>query len=239
MEGDDQFPDDSLMLSLSPPFSEDSVIDVEPISYRLPPEPSSSSCQDSENPSDLTLSLFPQVSEHTSKPTLSLFSEISESSNLSLFPQISENIASSKPIGKNTPSLPSTDLCLSPPDTSSTITTLQCSIDSSDIASSSREVNALGNPASKRALFQGEQKFVPIKKIKMRKESTNNPTRQEATGEEGQWITKKLTKSDVNGASRLLLPRQDVNKYILPTNIYIIYLFLKLPLHSFLFFPNF
>ena len=53
----------------------------------------------------------------------------------------------------------------------------------------------------------GEEKFVPLKKI--------NP-RNESNGEEGHWITKNLTINDVNGASRLLLSRQDVNNYILP-----------------------
>ncbi|KAK4721472.1 hypothetical protein R3W88_011705 [Solanum pinnatisectum] len=53
----------------------------------------------------------------------------------------------------------------------------------------------------------GEEKFVPLKKIKLRNESN---------GEEGHWITKRLTRSDVNGASRLLLSQQDVNNYILP-----------------------
>ncbi|KAG5610791.1 hypothetical protein H5410_022072 [Solanum commersonii] len=57
-------------------------------------------------------------------------------------------------------------------------------------ASSSRELNASGNCAPKRQLLQelGEEKFAPFKKIKLRNESN---------GEEGQWITKRLTRSDV------------------------------------------
>lgn len=58
MENSDQFFDDFLT---SLPFSEDSVIDTEPISYSLPHHYSSS---------DTTLSLFPQISENlgVSKP---------------------------------------------------------------------------------------------------------------------------------------------------------------------------
>ncbi|XP_060211231.1 uncharacterized serine-rich protein C215.13-like [Lycium barbarum] len=188
-----------------------------------------------------TLSLFPETSENPSEPTFSLFPEVStvlclslpgtpstiisqDSSassnnasgncapkrlhNLSLFPELLENLGASKPIANNNPppphppsstsSSPSTALCLSPPstpDTSSTIMTLQCSIGSQDSSSS-------GNCGTKRSLFQ---------------ESTNDPKRQcLMVGEEGHWITKKLTKSDVNGASRLLLRRQEVKSYILP-----------------------
>ncbi|XP_047251152.1 uncharacterized protein LOC124886514 [Capsicum annuum] len=70
----------------------------------------------------------------------------------------------------------------------------QCSIGSQDSS-------VLGNPSHKRCLFQesGEEKF--FKKIKVTKDS---------------WITKPLTKSDVNGCSRLLLPRQEVKNYVLP-----------------------
>ncbi|KAH0642826.1 hypothetical protein KY289_033800 [Solanum tuberosum] len=145
---------------MSLPFSEDSVIDAEPISYSLPHHYSSS---------NTTLSLFPQVSENlaASKPITTTvdFSSIDggkdhpNSPFLTLFTRVYEN---SKPIAKNTPqpSLPNTS------------STAQSSIDSQYcfvFGSSSREVNALGN-----------------------------------------WITKKLTRSDVNGASRLLLSRQDL-----------------------------
>ncbi|PHU28830.1 hypothetical protein BC332_00923 [Capsicum chinense] len=63
------------------------------------------------------------------------------------------------------------------------------------------------HPAHKRCLFQesGEEKF--FKKIKVTKDSTP---------EEGHWITKPLTKSDVNGCSRLLLPRRELKNYVLP-----------------------
>ncbi|XP_049361627.1 putative B3 domain-containing protein At1g78640 [Solanum verrucosum] len=192
MEIGDQFSDDFLM---SLPFSEDSVIDAQPICYSLPHHYSSS---------NTTLSLFPQVSENlaASKPITTTvdFSSIDggkdnlNSSFLTLFTRVYEN---SKPIANNTPqpSLPNTS------------STAQSSIDSqhsSSFASSSREVNALGNSAPKRSLLQ---EFIPLKKPKLTKESNR---------EEGHWITKKLTRSDVNGASRLLLSRQDVNNYILP-----------------------
>ncbi|KAG5592434.1 hypothetical protein H5410_042948 [Solanum commersonii] len=163
MEIGDQFSDDFLM---SLPFSEDSVIDAQPISYSLPHHYSSS---------NTTLSLFPQVSENlaASKPITTTvdFSSIDggkdhpNSPFLTLFTQVHEN---SKPIANNTP----------PPSLPNTSSTAQSSIDSQhscSFASSSGEVNALGN-----------------------------------------WITKKLTRSDVNGASRLLLSRQDVNDYIIP-----------------------
>ncbi|KAF3670769.1 putative protein BREVIS RADIX-like [Capsicum annuum] len=70
----------------------------------------------------------------------------------------------------------------------------QCSIGSQDSS-------VLGNPSHKRCLFQesGEEKF--FKKIKVTKDS---------------WITKPLTKSDVNGCSRLLLPRRELKNYVLP-----------------------
>ncbi|KAM3267150.1 hypothetical protein P3S67_032661 [Capsicum chacoense] len=233
------------VLSLSLPSSEDniSVIDAQPISYSLPRYSSSSTttCDSGEDgnspffclslfpeftqkiPSKPILSLFPQVSGNTSKPTLSFFPQISKSP-LSLFPQFSENLAASKPIGKNTPtttntlSSPSIDLCLSLPYTpDTTITTLHRSVGSSQHSS------------AKRSLFRetGDEKFVPAKKIKVRKHSTpNNSKRPQAvvpvaaaTGEgeeEGHWIVKPLTKSDVNGASRLLLGRQDVKNYVLP-----------------------
>ncbi|KAH0741376.1 hypothetical protein KY290_034419 [Solanum tuberosum] len=151
---------------MSLPFSKDGVIDAQPISYSLPHQYSSS---------NTTLSLFPQVSENlaASKPVTTTvdFSSIDggkdrpNSPFLTLFTQVHEN---SKPIANNTP----------PPSLPNTSLTSQSSIDSqhsSVFASSSREVNALGN-----------------------------------------WITKMLTRSDVNGASRLLLSRQDVNNYILP-----------------------
>ncbi|MCD7471749.1 hypothetical protein HAX54_012414 [Datura stramonium] len=135
--------------------------------------------------------------------------------------------------------VPSTALCLSlpfTPGTSSTITTPQCSTGSQDfsaMASSSCWVDVSDNCAAKRSLFEGpisisksgEEKFVPVKKFTVRKESVNDAKRQRviiqpvaaaAAREEGHWITKKLTKSDVNGASRLLLPRQEVKNYILP-----------------------
>ncbi|KAG5592429.1 hypothetical protein H5410_042943 [Solanum commersonii] len=153
MEIGDQFSDDFLM---SLPFSEDSVIDAEPISYSLPHHYSSS---------NTTLSLFPQVSENlaASKPITTTvdFSSIDggkdhpNSPFLTLFTRVYEN---SKPIANNTP----------PPSLPNTSSTAQSSIDSQhscSFASSSRE---------------------------------------------------KLTRSDVNGASRLLLSRQDVNNYILP-----------------------
>ncbi|KAK6782862.1 hypothetical protein RDI58_020658 [Solanum bulbocastanum] len=197
MENSYQFSDDFLM---SLPFSEDSVIDAKPISYCLPHQYSSS---------NTTLSLFPQVSENlaASEPITTTvdFSSIDggrdhpNSPFLTLFTRVSEN---SKPIANNTP----------PPSLPNTSSTAQSSIDSqhsSVFASSSREVNALGNCAPKRSLLQelGEEKFIPRKKTKLTKESN---------GEEGHWITKTLTKSDVNGASRLLLSQQDVNNYILP-----------------------
>uniref|UniRef100_M1DCE7 Transcription factor n=1 Tax=Solanum tuberosum TaxID=4113 RepID=M1DCE7_SOLTU len=172
---------------MSLPFSEDSVIDAEPISYSLPHHYSSS------NP---TLSLFPQVSENlaASKPitTTVEFSSIDggkdnpNSPFLTLFTRVY--------VSTTPPPPSSTDLCFSLPSLPNTSSTAQSSISSqhsSVFASSSREVNALGNCALKRSLFQ-------------------------ELGEEGHWITKKLTKSDVNGASRLLLSQQDVNNYILP-----------------------
>ncbi|KAH0643906.1 hypothetical protein KY289_034880 [Solanum tuberosum] len=180
---------------MSLPFSEDSVIDAQPISYCLPHHYSSS---------NTTLSLFPQVSENlaASKPITTTvdFSSIDggkdnpNSPFLTLFTRVYGN---SKPIANNTPqpSLPNTS------------STAQSSIDSQhccSFASSIREVNALGNSAPKRSLLQ---EFIPLKKPKLTKESNR---------EEGHWITKKLTRSDVNGASRLLLSRQDVNNYILP-----------------------
>lgn len=113
-------------------------------------------------------------------------------------------LKTSKPITNNT----------RPP----TITTLQWSIDSQDFfifSSLSREVNASSNCVPNRLLLQelGEEKFIPLKKIKLTKESMNKPLiiRQAVAGEEDHWITKKLTRSDVNGASTLLLPRQEVN----------------------------
>ncbi|KAG5592431.1 hypothetical protein H5410_042945 [Solanum commersonii] len=182
METNHQFSDDFL------PFSEDSVIDAEPISYCLPHQYSSS---------NTTLSLFSQVSENlgASKPITTTvdFSSIDggmdnpNSPFLTLFTRVYGN---SKPIANNTPpppTPPSTDLCFSLPSLPNTSSTAQSSV----FASSSQEVNALGNCALKRSLFQ-------------------------ELGEEGHWITKKLTKSDVNGASRLLLSQQDVNNYILP-----------------------
>ncbi|KAH0741373.1 hypothetical protein KY290_034416 [Solanum tuberosum] len=170
------------------PFSEDSVIDAQPISYCLPHHYSSS---------NTTLSLFPQVSENlaASKPITTTvdFSSIDggkdnpNSPFLTLFTRVYGN---SKPIANNTPpppTPPSTDLCFSLPSLPNTSSTTQSSV----FASSSQEVNALGNCALKRSLFQ-------------------------ELGEEGHWITKKLTKSNVNGASRLLLSQQDMNNYILP-----------------------
>ncbi|XP_060211173.1 uncharacterized serine-rich protein C215.13-like [Lycium barbarum] len=265
--------------------SQDCVLDANPISYFLPAQSSpivmshpSGSTDDfsimypildddevSENPSEPTLSLFPEAFENPSEPTFSLFQEASTvlslsppgtpdtsstiisqdssaalaSSNnalgncapkrsflisLSESGQVSENLAAFKPIANNNPpssstaSLPSTDLCLSLPytsDTSSTITTLHCSIGSQD--STAALASSSGNCATKRSLFQESN-------IRVRKESTNNPKRQRLISQppppsvlvEEYWITKKLTKSDVNGASRLLLPRQEVNTYILP-----------------------
>ncbi|KAM3397303.1 B3 domain-containing protein like [Capsicum galapagoense] len=265
-------------LSLSPPFSGDTAVThAESISYSRPPPPSSTSGTTSvvdlsfmlkeddidspflslslpfyENHSEPTLSLFPEFSENLSAskqignnssppssttPVVDLSFMLEDddidSSFLSLSlpyyknlanPTISSkvsknypNLATSKPIGNNTipPSsstaAPSTDLCLSLPDTpdttSSTITTLHRTI-------------GWQHSYAKRSFFQetGEDKFVPLKKIKVRKESTpNNPKRQPAAeGGGGHWIIKPLKKSDVNGASRLLLPRQDVKNYILP-----------------------
>ncbi|XP_059318705.1 uncharacterized protein LOC132069354 [Lycium ferocissimum] len=279
---DHQFPDNVPMLSQLPESSEDSVLDVNPISYFLPTQSSpivmshpSSSTDDfsimypiladdevSENPSEPALSLFPEAFENPSEPTFSLFQEVSTvlslsppgtpdtsstiisqdssaalaSSNNASSPkrsfsislsesgQVSENLAAFKPIANNNPpssstaSLPSTDLCLSLPytsDTSSTITTLHCSIGSQD--STAALASSSGNCATKRSLFQESN-------IRVRKESTNNPKRRRLISQpppppvlvEEYWITKKLTKSDVNGASRLLLPRQEVNTYILP-----------------------
>ncbi|XP_049378294.1 B3 domain-containing protein At2g33720-like [Solanum stenotomum] len=194
MENSHQCSDDFL------PFSEDSVIDAQPISYCLPHQNSSS---------NTTLSLFSQVSENlaASKPITTTvdFSSIDggkdnpNSPFLTLFTRVYVNITPPPP----PPS--STDLCLSLPSLPNTSSTAQSSISSQyscSFASSSREVNALGNSAPKRLL--GEQKFIPRKKTK------------ESNGEEGHWITKKLTRSDVNGASRLLLSRQEVNNYILP-----------------------
>ncbi|KAM3264080.1 hypothetical protein P3L10_001074 [Capsicum annuum] len=81
-----------------------------------------------------------------------------------------------------------------PPSSSAAYTPVQCSIGSQDSS-------VLGNPSHKRCLFQesGEEKF--FKKIKVTKDS---------------WITKPLTKSDVNGCSRLLLPRRELKNYVLP-----------------------
>ncbi|XP_015159432.1 putative B3 domain-containing protein At1g78640 [Solanum tuberosum] len=193
MENSHQFSDDFL------PFLEDSVIDAEPISYCLPHQYSSS---------NTTLSLFPQVSQNlaASKPITTTvdFSSIDggkdhpNSPFLTLFTRVYVN---------TTPPPSSTDLCLSLPSLPNTSSTAQSSISSQhccSFASSSREVNALGNSAPKRSL--GEHKFIPRKKTKLTEESNG----------EGHWITKKLTRSDVNGASRLLLSRQDVNNYILP-----------------------
>nr|XP_010325691.1 B3 domain-containing protein At2g33720 [Solanum lycopersicum] len=180
--------DDFLMLSLFPPLSEDNVIDAEPIRYH-PSSSSSSTTLPSSAASSSTTYDFSSIDggkDNPNSPFLTLFTGVS------------------KPIVNSTPPS-STDLCLSLPSLSNTSSTAQSSIDSqpsSSFASSSREVNALGNSAPKRSL--GEQKFIPRKKTKLTK------------GEEGHWMTKKLTRSDVNGASRLLLPRQDVNNYILP-----------------------
>ncbi|KAG5592437.1 hypothetical protein H5410_042951 [Solanum commersonii] len=206
MENSDQFSDDFLM---SLPFSEDSVIDVEPISYCLPHHSSTV---------DFPFCMFHQVSppsSATSSSTTVDFSSIDggkddpNSPFFTLFTGFSKNFVASKPIVNSTPPPPpsSTDLCLSLPSLPNTSSTAQSSIDSQhccSFASSSREVNALGNSAPKRSLLQ---EFIPLKKPKLTKESN---------GEEGHWITKKLTRSDVNGASRLLLSRQDVNNYILP-----------------------
>ncbi|KAK4338627.1 hypothetical protein RND71_043114 [Anisodus tanguticus] len=188
--------------------------------------------------------LFPEGSKNPSEPTLSLFQHVStdlclslpgtpdtsstiitqDSStssnfvpkrlhNLSLFPELSENIAAPKPI-TSTASLPSTDLCRSlscTPNASSTI----ISQDSyTALASSTNEVES-HNCAKKRLLFQ-ESNMGPSNKINDAKRRRLIVPRPAAAEEEEHWITKKLTQSDVNGASRLLLPRQQVKNYILP-----------------------
>ncbi|KAH0645633.1 hypothetical protein KY285_033679 [Solanum tuberosum] len=125
---------------MSLPFSEDSVIDAQPINYSLPQQYSSS---------NTTLSLFPQVTQNLAalKPITTTvdFSSIDggkdhpNSPFLTLFTPVYEN---SKPIANNTP----------PPSLPNTSSTAQSSIDSqhsSDFGSSSREVNALGNCANK------------------------------------------------------------------------------------------
>ncbi|TMW80656.1 hypothetical protein EJD97_017222 [Solanum chilense] len=183
MENNDQFFDDFLMLSLFPPLLEDNVIDAEPISYH----------QSSSSSTTLPLS-------SASSSTTYDFSSIDGGKDNPNSPFLTLSLPDSPPS--------STDLCLSLPSLPNTSSTAQSSIDSqhsSSIASSSGEVNALGNSVPKRSLK--EQKFIPRKKTKLTEESN---------GEEGHWITKKLTRSDVNGASRLLLSRQDVNNYILP-----------------------
>ncbi|KAH0643907.1 hypothetical protein KY289_034881 [Solanum tuberosum] len=116
MENADQFPDDFLKLSLFPPFTEDSVVDAEPISY----------CLRHQSTVDFTLSLYPQVSENlgASKPISATvdFSSIDGNKDhpyspfLTLFTQVCENFAASKP-NIPLPLPPATDLCLSFPST--------------------------------------------------------------------------------------------------------------------------
>ncbi|KAM3397293.1 hypothetical protein P3S68_000805 [Capsicum galapagoense] len=194
---------DSTFLSLSPPFSKDSAgIHAESISDSLPPPSSNSGAttvvdlafmleEEDIDPSFLSLSL--PFYENLSNPTVSPFQQVSKNPSeptLSLFPEFSENLSASKNIANSTP----------PPSSSAAYTPVQCSIDSQDSS-------VLGNPSHKRCLFQesGEEKF--FKKIKVTKDSTP---------EERHWITKPLTKSDVNGCSRLLLPRREVKNYVLP-----------------------
>ncbi|KAH0642825.1 hypothetical protein KY289_033799 [Solanum tuberosum] len=151
---------------MSLPFSEDNVIDAEPISYSLPHHSSS----------NITLSLFLQVSENlgASKPITTTvdFSSIDggkddhNSPFLTLCTQVYEN---SKPIANNTP----------PPCLPNTSSITQSSIDS-------QHSSVLGNCANKR--------------IKRRGRPLDN---------------KEANKKHVNGASRLLLSRQDVNNCIL------------------------
>ncbi|KAH0741377.1 hypothetical protein KY290_034420 [Solanum tuberosum] len=130
---------------MSLPFSEDNVIDAEPISHSLPHHSSSNT----------TLSLFPQVSENlgASKPITTTvdFSSIDggkddhNSPFLTLYTQVYEN---SKPIANNTP----------PPFLPNTSSITLSSIDSqysSIFASSKREVNVLGNCANKRIKRRG------------------------------------------------------------------------------------
>ncbi|KAG5592432.1 hypothetical protein H5410_042946 [Solanum commersonii] len=146
MENSHQFSDDFLL------FSEDSVIDAKPISYCLPLQYSSS---------NTTLSLFSQVSENlaASKPITTTvdFSSIDGGKDnpntpfLTLFTRVYVNTTPPPP----PPS--STDLCLSLPSLPNTSSTAQSSISSQhscSFASSSREVNALGNSAPKRSLLQ-------------------------------------------------------------------------------------
>nr|XP_016439321.1 PREDICTED: uncharacterized protein LOC107765209 [Nicotiana tabacum] len=105
---------------------------------------------------------------------------------------------------------PSTDLCLSLLGTIPETSTLPSNSNSPNIISqdscapkrSFHESN-IATPVLKRK--GQDQKLVPIKKRRLI-----------AAAEEEHWIIKKLTKSDVNGSSRLLLPRQEVKTYVIP-----------------------
>ncbi|KAK4364737.1 hypothetical protein RND71_016095 [Anisodus tanguticus] len=187
-----------------------------------------------ENPLEPTLSLFPQVSTDlclslpgtpvdTSSNIITQDSSTSSNNasdscvpkrlhNFSLFPELFENLAAPKPIA-STASLPSTDLCLSLPCTPNTSSTIVTQDSYTPLASSSNGVVSQ-NSAKRRLLFQ-ESNMGPSKKHNDTKRHRLIVPRPVA-GEEEHWITKKLTKSDVNGASRLLLPRQEVKNYILP-----------------------
>ncbi|KAM3397294.1 hypothetical protein P3S68_000806 [Capsicum galapagoense] len=192
------------VLSLSLTSSEDniSVIDAQPISYSLPRYSSSSTttCDSGEDG---------PFKAHTHSVSTSFWK------HLNCFQTNWKKYLLLRIRCHRPPLI----LCLSLPYTpDTTITTLHRSVGSSQHSS------------AKRSLFRetGDDKFVPAK---VRKHSTpNNPKRPQAVvsvaaaagegegkgEEEDHWIVKPLTKTDVNGASRLLLGRQDVKNYVLP-----------------------
>nr|XP_016469816.1 PREDICTED: uncharacterized protein LOC107792137 [Nicotiana tabacum] len=136
----------------------------------------------------------------TKLPTLSLFA--SKPTTLSLFPDFSENLATASKhyYFVNNPLPPSTDLCLSLlgtiPETSNSNSPNIISQDSCAPKRSFHESN-IATPVSKRKGQDQKRRLI-------------------AAEEEEHWIIKKLTKSDVNGSSRLLLPRQEVKTYVIP-----------------------
>ncbi|XP_016469215.1 uncharacterized protein LOC107791634 [Nicotiana tabacum] len=218
--------DDIKTLSLFPQFSDNSVIKAEPIDYAYPHESSSTNSTTASNFS--CISTFDDNHYDTKLPTLSLFPQnqaASKPRTLSLFPEFSENLATASkhfvnnyPPSSTSSPLPSTDLCLSVPGTIPETSTLPSNSNSPNIINQD-------SCASKRLFHQpnigpvlkrkGEdRKLVPIKKRRL----LLRPVAPAAAAavEEEHWIIKKLTKSDVNGSSRLLLPRQEVTTYVIP-----------------------